>query len=88
MKFLLTAVSDSFGDEELLEYIDKLRKEGFDIYSDVPDDDTRYRDNYIYINSIGDLTKLIDTVEHEVVVSRSYKGDPPQIEIYDTWRED
>lgn len=87
MKFLLTAVSDSFGDEELLEYIDKLRKEGFDIYSDVPDDDTRYRDNYIYVNSIGDLTKLIDTVEHEVVVSRSYKGDPPCLEIYDDYRE-
>lgn len=87
MKFLLTAVSDSFGDEELLEYIDKLRKEGFDIYSDIPDDDTRYRDNYIYVNSIGDLTKLIDTVEHEVVISRSYKGDPPCIQIYDDYRE-
>lgn len=86
MKFLLTAVSDSFGDEELLEYIDKLRKEGFDIYSDVPDD-TRYRDNYIYVNSIGDLTKLIDTVEHEVVISRSHKGDPPCIQIYDDYRE-
>lgn len=87
MKFLLTAVSDSFGDEALLEYIDKLRKEGFDIYSDIPDDDTRYRDHYIYVNSIGDLTKLIDTVEHEVVISRSYKGDPPCIQIYDDYRE-
>lgn len=87
MKFLLTASSDSFGDTEMMEYIDKLRKEGFDIYSDVPDDNTRYRDHYIYVNSIGDLTKLIDTVENEVVISRSYKGDPPCIEIYDDYRE-
>lgn len=88
MKFLLTATSDSFRDDkEVLEYIDKLRKEGFDIYSDVSDNDTGYRDHYIYVNSIGDLMKLIDTVEHEVVVSKSYKGDPPCIEIYDDYRE-
>lgn len=87
MKFLLTASSDSFGDTVIMEYIDKLRKEGFDIYSDVPDDNTRYRDHYIYVNSIGDLTKLIDTVENEVVISRSYKGDPPCIQIYDDYRE-
>lgn len=87
MKFLLTAVHDSFGDAEMIEYIEKLRKEGFNIYSDVPDDDTRYRDHYIYVNSIGDLMKLINTVDHEVVVSRSYKGDPPCIQIYDDYRE-
>ena len=41
MKFLLTATSDSFRDDkEVLEYIDKLRKEGFDIYSGVSDNDT------------------------------------------------
>ena len=87
MKFLFTAVSDSFGDKEALEYIDKLRKEGFDIYSETPDDSKRCRDHYIYVNSIGGLMKLIDTVEHEVVISKSYKGDPPCIQIYDDYRE-
>lgn len=87
MKFLLTAVTDVFGDKTMIEYIDKLRKEGFDIYSERPDDSKRYRDHYVYVNGIEDLMKLIDTVEYEVVVSRSYKGDPPCIQIYDNYRE-
>lgn len=85
--FLLTSVADSFGDKEMLEYTGKLIEAGFDVYTEKPDDTKRYRDHYIYVNSIGDLMKLIDTVGYEVVISRSYKGDPPCLEIYDDYRE-
>ena len=83
MNFLLTStdINSDGGYPPMFFYSDKLRLEGFDIKREG-------KDSIIEINTVDDILKLIKVVEHEIIISVSYKGDPPQIEIYDTWRED
>lgn len=88
MEFLLTSTSDYHGDCELLEYASKLKEKGF-IISSVRkfNSPITYIEYTIKINSVEDMMELINTVENPIIISTSTKGDPPQIEIYDNYRE-
>ena len=88
MEFLLTSTSDYHGDRELLEYASILRQKGFDI-SSVRNliNHLTYIEHTIKINSVEDIMELVNTVENPIIISTSTKGDPPQIEIYDNYRE-
>ena len=59
-------------------------------YEEVKDEYGRLL-TYIEINSMEDLARLSEVVDHELVVdfrkTRENFRDEPFIEIYDTWRE-
>ncbi len=83
MKILITA-SSSWGNAA--DY--KLLLKDFK-YEEVGDED--YFKTYVEINSLEDLEKLNEAVDHKLVVDfrKTHKNfnDEPFIEIYDTWRE-
>jgi len=88
MVFLLTSTADWHGDREMLEYASILRQKGFDISSARKFcSNLTYIEYTIKVNSIEEMTELINTVESPIIISTSTKGDPPQIEIYDGYRE-
>lgn len=88
MEFLLTSTSDYHGDHEMLEYTSLLRQKGFDISSVRKfNSPITYIEYTIKINSVEDMMELVNTVESPIIISTSTKGDPPQIEIYDNYRE-
>ena len=87
IKFLLRSTSDWHGDRELLEYTSILRQKGFDISSVRECGSLTYIEHTIKINSVEDIIELVNTVESPIIISTSTKGDPPQIEIYDDYRE-
>ena len=88
MEFLLTSTSDFHGDRELLEYTSILRQKGFDIRSVRKfNGPITYIEYTIKINSVEDMMELVNTVENPIIISTSTKGDLPQIEVYDNYRE-
>lgn len=88
MEFLLTSTSDYHGDCELLEYASLLRQKGFDISSvRIFNNRLTYIEYTIKINSVEDIIEIANTVDSSIIIHTSTKGDPPQIEIYDGYRE-
>jgi uncharacterized protein YjbK len=86
MRILITATS-SYG-SNAKDYEPKL--EGFK-YEEIRDDFGDLLKTYVEINSLEDLEKLNEAVDHELVVdfrkSEKKFNDEPFIEIYDCWRE-
>lgn len=86
MRILIT--STSCFDYEAEDYKSKLKDFNYEV---VLDENGDLLNTYIEINSLEDLAKLNEVVDHELVIdfrkTNKNFNDEPFIEIYDYWRE-
>lgn len=81
MKFMLESSNDTFKENVLLDYVDKLCEAGYSI--------TKYeKDFFINVRDFEDLKRICTIIEQfDVIIFFGTKGDEPTLEIYDGWRE-
>ena len=89
MKILLFSTKDFNDGENMKEYVEKLKNEGFNITQESysPGGSTPYMAYYIDVNTVEEMFKIRTIVKHSLIVSISLEDDSPFIEFYDTYRE-
>ena len=94
MKFLLLVTSciDLVSKERMpimASYTNKIQELSSDVivYAEKDDDLSDWTDWYIEIPSLEVLLRLIKDLDEDIIIHRESCGNPPCIEIYDTFRE-
>lgn len=89
MKILLFSTKDFNEGENVNEYVEKLKKEGFNVTEELysPGGSTPYTVNNVEVNSVEELFKIRKIIKHSLIISTSLEDDRPFIEVYDSYRE-
>lgn len=90
--FLVTSCLDLVSSERqptMVAYSNKIKELSPDvkIYTEKDDELDNWVDWYIDIPSLEILLRLIKDLDEDIIIHRESKGNPPCIEIYDTFRE-
>ena len=89
MKILLFSTKDFNDGENMKEYVEKLKNEGFNVTQESysPGGSTPYNVYKVEVNSAEELFKIPMIIKHSLIVNNSLEDDRPFIEVYDTYRE-
>lgn len=88
MKILFFSAKDFNEGENINKYVEKLKKEGFNISQELysPGGSTSYTINNVEVNSVEELFKIHNIIKHSLIVSTSLEDDRPFIEVNDDMR--
>lgn len=89
MKVLLFSTKDFNDGENVNEYVEELKKEGFNVSQELysPGGSTPYYAYRVEVNSAEELFKIPKIIKHSLIVNTSLEDDRPFIEVYDSYRE-
>lgn len=88
MEILLFSTKDFNDGENINEYVEELKKEGFNVSQELysPGGSTPYTVNIVEVNSVEELFKIPKVIKHSLIVNTSLEDDRPFIEVNDDMR--
>ncbi len=87
MKFILSSTSFGYNPNDLLRDYPCLKD--FEISNYEYKDDERNTFAYLEIelNDISELQELSDKTDRNIIITKRFADEKPELEIYDDWRE-